>query len=99
MSREHNKTPEEQHFNSIWWEKSFCRMLADRAALGHRLRRLVLHGRTCHVVAGDIVGAEPVNSLESLELGELEEWVDEVVDERDDCGMEAGYYADCSWDD
>ncbi|KZV63447.1 hypothetical protein PENSPDRAFT_657284 [Peniophora sp. CONT] len=94
----HYKTPEDRHFDGSWWD-DFCEMLAERDALGYRLRRLILRGRTCHVATGDIKGDKPVICLEPLlELQDLSEWVDEVVDERDACGMKDGpdnlYYVD-----
>ncbi|VDB82667.1 unnamed protein product [Peniophora sp. CBMAI 1063] len=82
----YSRAPPYKHLAGVWWD-AFCAMLADRVALGHKLRRLILRGRTCHVRRdeGERAYLEPL-----WQLQELSEWVDEVVDERDACGMKDG---------
>ena len=68
-------------------------MLASRATHGCRLHRLVLRGRTCHF-ASLKTSDENFESVEQgmlhlVDVREMQDWADEVVDERDACGLQA----------
>ncbi|KZV63445.1 hypothetical protein PENSPDRAFT_657282 [Peniophora sp. CONT] len=78
------------HLPDKWWI-NFCDMLESRASHGHKLQRLILRGRTCHIavyMGWDSEKRQKIGLLRAIDLQKLSEWVDEVVDEREvDCGL------------
>ncbi|VDB82665.1 unnamed protein product [Peniophora sp. CBMAI 1063] len=72
------------HLTAGWWADC-CAMLESRALHGHKLRRLVLRGRTCHIAVYeryDREKRETKGHMEDIGSLNLSQWVDEVIDEH-----------------
>ncbi|VDB82664.1 unnamed protein product [Peniophora sp. CBMAI 1063] len=98
---EHYEEWQAGHLPVHWW-RSFCEMLASRAARGYTLPRLVLRGRTCHFA--DLLSENDFPSmyeviLHAIDVQVLKEWVDEVIDERVACGIFGDDEIECSSDE